>query len=198
MKTLKAGSKKFLNDSELKSFQAVLQKSKNKRDLFAFNLILFLGLRVQEAINIRLKDINNLDQTIIIRGLKSGRIRTYEIPGKIWRKYKAWLKERKLLRTSKNNPYLFPSRFYNDSPITAQTFKKLFKIYAKKAGLGSNYSIHSLRHTCAMIRVLGGSHPIAVQKWLRHRSLSSTQIYFEAAEFEKDNETAAKQFEKYL
>ncbi len=76
-------AKKYLNDSELKSFQAVLERSKNKRDIFAFNLILFLGLRVQEAVNIQLKDIDNLERMILIRGLKSGRTRTYDIPGKL-------------------------------------------------------------------------------------------------------------------
>ena len=171
-------AKKYLNDSELKSFQAVLERSKNKRDIFAFNLILFLGLRVQEAVNIQLKDIDNLERMILIRGLKSGRTRTYDIPGKLWRRYRAWIKVRKQLKSSKNNPYLFPARDYEDGQLSAQALKKAFKSYVEKAGFES--SIHSLRHSCAMIRVRNGSHPIAVQKWLRHRALSSTEVYFEA------------------
>jgi len=198
MKTLQRTAKKHLNDSEIKSFQSVLEKSKNKRDVFAFNLILFLGLRVQEAVNILLEDIDQRENTITIRGLKSGRVRTYDIPGKLWRRYKAWLKDRSRLQGAKGNPYLFPSRCYNDSSLTAQALKKAFKLYAEEIDLSSSYSIHTLRHTCAMIRVREGSHPVAVQKWLRHRTLSSTEVYFESFEDEKDNGVAAKQFDKYL
>jgi len=196
--SIKNGSKKYLNDSELHSFRRCIESGKNKRDIFVFNLILFLGLRVQEAANIRLVDIDSNERTITIRGLKNGRVRTYDIPGKLWRRYNSWVKARKLLTPSKDNPYLFPSRFYNDSPITAQALKKAFKAYASLAELNIDYSIHSLRHSCAMIRVREGSHPIAVQKWLRHKALSSTQVYFEAFEGERDNQVAAKQFDKYL
>ena len=198
MKTIKNGDKKYLNDSELHAFQVVIEKGKNRRDIFAFNLTLFLGLRVQELCNIKLLDIDNNEQTITIRGLKSGRVRTYDIPGKLWRRYKAWIKDRAYISTAKDNDYLFPARLYHDCPLTAQAFKKLFKQYANKAELNIDYSIHSLRHSCAMIRVRAGSHPVAVQKWLRHRSLSSTEVYFEAFLGEKDNKVAAAQFENYM
>lgn len=198
MKTLENGKRKYLKEPEIKSFQAALKEGEYPQDQLVFSLILFLGLRVQEAVNIKLDDINERDQTIIIRGLKSGRAREYDMPRKLWRRYSLFMKDRAVMATAKDNPFLFPSRLYKDSPVTAQAFKKAFKYYAEEAGLSPQFSIHSLRHSCAMIRVRNGSHPVSVMKWLRHRTVKSTEIYFEAFQDEKDNGIAVKQFEDYL
>ena len=100
---MKNGMKKYLNDSELHAFRSELEKGKNRRDIFAFNLMLFLGLRVQELCNIKLLDIDNNEQTITIRGLKSGRTRVYDIPGKLWRRYNACIKDRAYISTANHN-----------------------------------------------------------------------------------------------
>lgn len=190
---------KHLNEDQLERFFRSVRKSKNVRDDLMFSLTLFLGLRVSELQRIKVKDINLDGFQITIAGLKNGRTRTYDLEGKLWRKLLKWMREdRKKINPKGNNPFLFPSRLYHDEPITAQAIKFAFKKYAEEAGLDNGFSVHSLRHSCGILRAKNGDSPIIIQKWLRHRSVTSSQVYFEQVEFEKDDERAKETFNKYL
>ena len=85
-------------------------------------------------------------------------------------------------------------------PITDQAIKNAFKKYAAAARLNGDFSVHSLRHTCAVIRIADGTHIVKVQKWLRHKSLKSTMIYADIAspEMKKDEREAAQTFDRFL
>jgi len=76
--------------------------------------------------------------------------------------------------------------------------QRLFKFYANKAGLPEHFSIHSLRHSCGIIRAKANQSPIKIILWLRQRSISSTQVYFEQVSFERDAEQANEEFQTYL
>ena len=94
-----------------------------------FGLVLRLGLRVQELVNILLTDINQETAQITIRGIKSGKTRHYDLvdengayrpdrEAELWRKLRRWImKERKVVDPQGLNPYLFPSKLYADRPI---------------------------------------------------------------------------------
>lgn len=123
---------KFLNEDELERFFYAVDKSKNRRDIFMFRIILFLGLRVSEASKIKLEDLNLESHQISIEALKSGRSRTYDLNGKLDEKLKTYLKERDK-KADKKNPYLFPNPKRWDEPISAQIVKYAFKRYAKLA-----------------------------------------------------------------
>lgn len=197
-KGTKKSNLKHLSETLLKQLFAIIRKSKSIRDDLIFSLTLFLGLRVSELTNLKLSDIHTESYQLTIHGLKGGRNRTYDLDGKLWRKLQRWLKERKKLDPQERNPYLFPSKWYHDTPIAAQSVKELFKRYAKKAGLSSDYSIHSLRHTCGILRAKAKCTPIEIMLWLRHKSVTSTQVYFEQVQFEEDDLKAKETFAPYL
>jgi type 1 fimbriae regulatory protein FimB len=162
-----------------------------------FRLILFLGLRVSECSQIKMKDLNLEYSQIGIEPLKNGASRTYDLSGKLCEKLKAYLKERNK-KADKRNPYLFPNPKRWDEPISAQVIKYAFKVYAKKAGLNSDFSIHSLRHSCGITLAKDGKSGVEIMKWLRHRSIQSAQVYFEQIVFEKQDEENAQIFSAYL
>ena len=85
-------------------------------------------------------------------------------------------------------------------PMTDQAIKNAFKKYAALAKLNGDFSVHSLRHTTAVLRIAAGCHIVKVQKWLRHKSLSSTMIYADIAspEMKKDEFEAAQTFDRFL
>ena len=188
---------KYLNESQLQKFFQAADKSHDRRDMFLFRLILFLGLRVQETVNLKLEDINFDSYQISIKGLKNGRSRVYDLDGKLFYKLERWLKERKRIAKNKN-PYLFPSQKYFDQPATVQSLKNHFKVYAEKAGLNSDFSIHSLRHSCGILHARNGESPISIMLWLRHRSVNSTQVYFEQLQDEEMNDRAKENFSAFL
>ena len=127
-----------------------------------------LGLRVQELVNLQISDLNFDSHQIHVQGLKNGRQRTYDIEDNLWKKFFQYTKKNKI------KEQVFP--------LTPDGWKYAFKRYAQKAGLSSDFSIHSLRHSVAMAMARAGSSPIFIQSWLRHRSITSSEIYFENLE----------------
>ena len=190
---------KYLSDSELAAFMKATRK--NKRDHFLFSLALFVGARVSEISQLRLKDVNEQSFQIFIQGKKNGASRHYTMSGKLWKKYQSWMRERAKMGHAALNPYLFITRqSLYDMPMTDQAIKNAFKKYAALAKLNGDFSVHSLRHTCAVLRVGAGCHIVKVQKWLRHKSLKSTMVYADIAspEMKKDELEAAQTFDRFL
>lgn len=200
---------KYLDEAELKRFSEAVKAGKSLRDYLMFALILRFGLRCQEAVNIKLTHINEDSKQITVYGLKSGRTRTYDLgngdgyrpdrENELWLKLKRWLsRERKKIDPKGMNPYLFPSKLYQDKPITPDSVKASFKRYAGEAGLSEDFSVHSLRHSCAINLVKKNWSGVRVMNWLRHRSINSTTIYFEQLQSEQDDAEANEAFGKFL
>jgi hypothetical protein len=83
---------KYLSESELAAFMKAVRK--NRRDSFLFSLMLFVGGRVSEISQLRLKDVNEQSFQILIQGKKGGTSRYYTLSGRLWKKYQAWMRER--------------------------------------------------------------------------------------------------------
>ena len=107
---------KYLSESELAAFMKATRK--NKRDSFLFSLILFVGARVSEITQLRLIDVNEQSFQILIQAKKNGTSRHYTMSGKLWKKYRAWVRERAKMNHAAMNPYLFITRYtMHDMPI---------------------------------------------------------------------------------
>lgn len=193
---------KYLNPQQLSAFLKAVDSSNNIRNQFMFRLCLYLGLRVGELARIRLADVDFDEIKITIAGLKNGRKQTYDVEGSLWRRLKKWLAVREVWANRKSewkkNYFLFPHRLEHDRHITTQAIKRAFKTYCNDAELSVDFSVHSLRHTCAVLMVKDGTSPVQIMKWLRHRSVTSTQVYFEMIEFDNQAEEAKQTFGKYL
>lgn len=173
--TKKTGKKNYLDRDQIKSFEKALEEGGSLRNEVAMRLTFRFGLRVQELANITVSDLNFDSQQIFIKGVKSGRSRSYDIDDPLWKKLIRYIKQNKI------EDRLFP--------LSTQGLKFIFKRYAEKAGLPSDYSIHSLRHSIGIAMAKEGASPIYIMKWLRHRSINSSQIYFEQLEDKRLDQT---------
>lgn len=127
-------------------------------------LILFLyatGLRISEALNVKLEDME--DGWVKVTMAKGEKQRTVPIAKAALEAIDEYLKKRKC-----QSNYLFVNK--NCKPLSRISAYKITKKYL-------NVSPHVLRHSFATSLVLGGADLRVVQELLGHASLNTTQIY---------------------
>src|SRR5215216_4296758 len=138
------------------------------RDRALFALIYHYGLRVDEATQLTVDDINLKEHRIRIRRLKNG------VGGEkpLWRHtakpLRAYLRVR-----SDAGPYLFTGR---EGPLKKRMVQKLFADYARTAGIKER-SVHALRHSIAVHLLEAGRGIEYVADHLGHKNIQNTRIY---------------------
>lgn len=95
---------KYFSTEEINAFFKALKKERNVRDILFFHFIYRYGLRLNEALQIKLEDVSPIE--IEIRRLKGGQERHYPIAKDDSKILSRWLK-RSILKNSNYNSYLF-------------------------------------------------------------------------------------------
>ncbi|QQS43035.1 MAG: site-specific tyrosine recombinase XerD [Acidobacteriota bacterium] len=141
------------------------------RDRAILELMYAAGLRVSEAANLNVRDVD-LDSQIVTCVGKGNKER--KIP--IGRSAAKWLGEYLEIRRRKetDTKNLFVS--HAGKPITRHMIFSLVKEYSEKAGL-EGVSPHTLRHSFATHLIQRGADSRSVQAMLGHADISTTQIY---------------------
>jgi len=193
---------KYLDESQLKKFFGAVRKDDEFQHEVWFDLCLYFGLRVTELVNLRMENIKPGIRGIEIEGAKNGLTKIYrKVDPVLWQKVEIWLQIRNARLCQAMSDYVFPSpvrRLAKSHHVTEQAVKSAFKKYAKEAGLDKGFSVHSLRHSCGVLKAKHGDHPIAIKEWLRQKSLNSTLIYLAEIEFQNQNTEASQIFGTYL
>lgn len=190
---------KFLELNELKQFeQPLINKAKealndnektatNKiaiRDFAVVSLVYACALRISEACNLELKDVNFIRNELTVLDGKGGD-RIVPIPDPTIKILKEWLAIRP---NWKGNNYFFTNikgttRPGKARPLTTKYYNQLFNKLAETSGVklndGSNPHPHTLRHSRAMEIYDNDVDLEVIQKLLGHKNLSTTQVYAE-------------------
>ena len=191
---------KFLEVEEVKKFEKPLVDSAKKalenegelsptekiaiRDFALITLVYSCALRISEACNLKLSEIDLDKKTMLVIDGKGGD-RTISIPEPAINILRKWLDIRPEWR---DNPYFFTNikgttRPGKVRPITQQYYNKIFNKLAEKTGVtlrdGQKPHPHTLRHSRAMEIYDNGTTLDILQALLGHRNLSTTQIYAE-------------------
>ncbi|GAB6159324.1 tyrosine recombinase [Desulfotomaculum varum] len=142
------------------------------RDVALIRILMSCGLRVGEAISIRLADINIGERhgSVTVRG-KGNKYREVPVPPEARRAIREWLEER--VKRHPDSEWLFPNR--KGGHITARYIERMVKNIGKFAGL--DIHPHVLRHTAATNMVRTGADLVTVAQILGHADLNTTAIY---------------------
>lgn len=155
------------------------------RDFAVISLVYACALRISEACNLELRNLD-LEQKMLYIEDSKGDDRVVPIPEPIIPAIKEWLNIRP---NWKDNEFVFtnikgttrPGKNGNARPLNQKYYNQLFNRLAEKTGVtlrdGSNPHPHTLRHSRAMEIYDNVQNLEILQSILGHKSLSTTQIY---------------------
>lgn len=145
-----------------------------KRNIAILAVLLYLGLRKSELLNVRLHDLDMQrgELKVTAETSKSKQHKTLPLNATVQRKLADYLAE--LRKKRYTTAYLFVAD-NRDEPLSEQGLKHLIKRIGQAAGI--RFHAHQLRHTFAVNLINSGSDISVVQKLMGHKSLISTLTY---------------------
>lgn len=149
-----------------------VEKSRSARDLAIVRLLLSVGLRLGELVQLSVSDLTIGERSgkVMVRKGKGTKYREIPLPSEARSALKSWLSEHP------GGEWLFPGR--NRGMLTPRAVQKMLKKYAYQAGLPLDLvHPHVLRHTCATNMLDAGVDLVKVAAVLGHESLDTTAIY---------------------
>jgi len=166
--------KEFLTESEMEKFLRASKLTRNpKRDYCLMLMAYRHGLRVSEAIDIRLSQLDLDGAYLYVRRLKGSRSGQQPIEGDELRAIRAWLHERELHKMATSD-HLFLSE---QGPFVRQTINYLVKVMGQKAGFGFRVYPHMLRHSCGFALANKNTATRTIQEALGHENIQNTVKY---------------------
>ena len=164
---------KILREEELNVFFNACENYKYKT---IFMMIYGSGLRISEATNIRVQDIDSKNMRIFVRNGKGERERYTVLPEKSLEMLRECYKRYK---PNHKEGYMFLNR--EGKPIKAERLRVFFRRYRRKAGISEEFIVHSLRHSFATKLVEEGVPLVQVKELLGHSCIRSTMTYVHVA-----------------
>ena len=147
---------------------------KELRDKAMLELLYATGIRVTELISLKTSDINL--QMEYINCVDAHKERVIPFGKKAKEALKNYLNEgRPKLVEDEESEWLFTD--CSGQAMSRQGFWKLIKLYGGKAGIESEITPHTLRHSFAAHMVANGADLKSVQEMLGYADIAATQVY---------------------
>jgi integrase/recombinase XerD len=160
-----------LSRQEIQAFLAAIPNLKHRTVL---QTMYGTGLRISEAIHLRVDDIDGSRELLRVRQGKGKKDRNVPLSPTLldvlrnyWRRYRP-------------QGWLFPGQKPN-RPLSITMIQKVCKPAAVRAGLSKSVTTHTMRHCCASHLLEAGIDLKTIQVLLGHSSLTTTGRYLRVA-----------------
>jgi site-specific recombinase XerD len=142
------------------------------RDRALILLLLRTGMRIGEALGLRLNDLDMRDRKVhLFQGEKNSMGRVVYLSDDVLLALKLWLRRR-----DQNKEFVFYGQ--GNKPVCYSTGRSRFVKYIQKAGLEQKgYTVHCLRHTFASELLNAGMRLECLQQLLGHQDIEVTRRY---------------------
>jgi len=191
---------KCLTPQEEERFLETLRKRKDaERAYMLYHLMLITGLRLSEALNLNVEHASRAKVEIKVKGWtkkgqKKERFKTVYFPKAIQEHFKDFLKYKARQKEDLSpQAALFVSK--KGTRISSRQVERDFKKWLREAGIESDLSPHSLRHTVGTRLLKAFKNPKLVQRYLGHSDVATTLRYYVDV-FPEDLEEAAEALAK--
>jgi len=156
----------ILDVSEIKAMLDSIQNLKHKAIL---SLIYSAGLRISEAIEMKVSDIDSKRMLIRVRQAKGKKDRYVMLSEKML------FLLREYYKTYKPKEYLFEGQ--KGGKYSARSVQSIFQQALHQSGINKKASVHTLRHSFATHLLESGTDIRVIQQLLGHSSIKTTQVY---------------------
>jgi len=146
------------------------------RNKALFMTIYGSGIRIGEAANLKVGDIDSDKGRIFIRKGKGGRDRYALLPKKALEALRAYWME------DQPKDWLFITK--NGTKMTEKSISDAWKKIVRRSGIPKRITVHTLRHCFATHLLEEGRNPFVIKQLLGHVTLHSTMWYLQLADSE--------------
>lgn len=164
---------KILSDKELDVFFNACDNYMYKT---IFMMIYGSGLRISEATNLRVEDIDSENMRLFVRNGKGERERYTVLPRTSLEMLRICYK---MYQPNHPEGYMFLNKEGN--PLKVERLRVFFRRYRRKAGISEEFIVHSLRHAFATRLIEEGIPLVQVKELLGHSCIRSTMTYVHVA-----------------
>jgi site-specific recombinase XerD len=148
---------------------ALLKATTNLKHRAILTTIYSSGLRIGEAINLKIKDIDSNRMQIRVEQAKGKKDRYTLLSTKTLTLLRTYIK------TYRPKTHLFEGP--EGGPYSARSIQVFFKERCQKAGITKKVTVHTLRHSFATHLLEKGTDLRYIQVLLGHESSKTTEIY---------------------
>jgi integrase/recombinase XerD len=169
-----------MNPADVRKFLCVIDAI---RDRALFLLLLRTGIRIGEALGLRLNDLDIKGRKVhLFEGEKNSMGRVVYLSDDALFAIKLWLRRR-----DKSKEFVFCGQ--SNGHLCYSTGRGLFVKYLKKAGLDQKgYTVHCLRHTFASELLNAGMRLECLQQLLGHQDIEVTRRYARLTDTTREEE----------
>jgi len=163
------GAPRWLTRRDVGALVRTVQKYGSRRDQALVTLLLHTGLRVSEAVALRVEDVTIRERSgyVVVRRGKGDKYREVPLNVTVRRVLQDWL------AAHPGGPWLFPGR--GGAPLTRWAVEKMFARLGRLAGV--EVTPHKLRHTFCKMLVDAGESLDRVAVLAGHSNLNTTARY---------------------
>ncbi|MCM3765997.1 tyrosine-type recombinase/integrase [Neobacillus niacini] len=162
---------------DIESIDAIkcILRTQSQRDLLLFVFGINTGIKVNELLSIKVKDIRDekgIKEFIYLKDCNSGETHAYYINNNVQLELTNYLKTHEF----EDSDFLFKSK-KNNQPITRQQAYRIINKVAKEAGIPGKIGMHTLRKTFGYHAYRKGIAISIIMQIYHHHSPSETLRY---------------------
>lgn len=170
---------KYLTKEEVKLLLECTTYLKHKAIL---STIYSAGLRVSEAINLRISDIMSKEMKIRVRNGKRNKERYTLLSQKNLELLRVYWKKFGYKNYSPDD-YLFISRL-TKTKLTTRCIEKAMEKSMRKSGIIKKATVHTLRHSFATHLMNDDVELVNIQRLMGHSNIKTTSIYLHVKDYQ--------------
>ena len=168
----------------------ILQTARKPQIKAFLTTVYSCGLRLSEALNLEVSDIDKARMTLRVRNGKGAKKRYIPLPKSTYELLRAyWL-------THRNDRLLFPALGrcqrqgqFTDKPMAISSVQGGLRRIMKELSIQKHVTMHTLRHSYATHLLEAGVNIRLVQQYLGHSSLVTTIVYLHITELGDNDAT---------